>query len=646
MAIRLKKSDAEYIFQIGFENRDIPKQAGFWWDGTRKVWFTKDWEKAYKCLQFADPETRQELEDRKNGFKKSVESSDLTTTDFMPPVPDGLAYFPYQRAGIEFALNRKGTLIGDEMGVGKSIQAVGIINCLNITNILIVCPASLKLNWKRELEKWLTRPLTVGIVDGKNLPPTQIRIANYDILTKHDFGSPDLLICDECQYLKSGNKTKRGKAMADLAIKSAKKVFLSGTPIVNRPIELYPILKMLDPETWGSFMAYAKRYCNAMQTRYGWDFSGSSNLDELNTRIRGSVMIRRLKKDVLKDLPSKIRQVIILPMNGMSEVLHAQNEALENFKILIDEANADLLKAQSDQEYLEAAKRLKDVRDLMLSEISLLRRELAIAKVPYVIDHVDMALSGGQKVILFAHHKEVIRQFMGHYGSIAVQITGSDSMVNRQNSVDRFQNDPDIRLFVGSIQAAGTGLTLTASSHVVFAELDWVPGNVSQCEDRASRIGQTNTVLVQHLVVDDSIDSKMIKTIIAKQEIIDAALDGERQEIQALNFDSVLDNIAKCPDKLGDSAKESKAVTPKAEKPITDRQIQAIHLGLQELAGMCDGARALDGAGFNRLDSRFGKSLANCAYLTQGQAKVGLRMVIKYKGQLSEDLVKQSKGLN
>jgi len=211
-----------------------------------------------------------------------------------------------------------------------------------------------------------------------------------------------------------------------------------------------------------------------------------------------------------------------------------------------------------------------------------------------------------------------------------VKFDGRSSMQARQDAVDRFQNDPECKVFIGGIHAAGVGITLTAASIVVFGELDWTPGVISQSEDRCHRIGAVNPVLVQHIVLDGSIDATMAKTLIRKQDIIDRALDTEREEL----------NIPLLPMKPEDEG----AVFPSAktiakEAPdISPETIALVHEGLRMLAGMCDGARQLDGAGFSKIDTHIGHSLAGAMRLTARQAVLGLRLVRKYRRQLPEHI--------
>jgi hypothetical protein len=211
---------------------------------------------------------------------------------------------------------------------------------------------------------------------------------------------------------------------------------------------------------------------------------------------------------------------------------------------------------------------------------------------------------------------------------MAVSLTGETSLEERQQAVDSFQNNPDIKLFVGSIKAAGVGITLTAASTVVFAELDWVPGNITQAEDRSHRIGQTNSVLIQHLVLEGSLDAKMAKTIIEKQEIIEKALDKQIEITMKTLQLPTSDTSATHKVKREAIAEEAKNITPE--------EIAIIHSKLRFLSSLCDGANSIDGMGFNKMDTAIGKSLANQYVLTPKQAILAKHILVKYKRQIGE----------
>jgi SWI/SNF-related matrix-associated actin-dependent regulator 1 of chromatin subfamily A len=538
------------------------------------------------------------------------------------------------------------------MGLGKTIQAIGTISAdESVTNILIICPASLKLNWARELGRWLTRPLSVGIASGDYWPATQVVIINYDIVGRHieriHARAWDMLICDEVHALKNA-KAQRTKAILGgkgaQAIAARRRLFLTGTPILNRPSELWTLVQSLDPRGLGSnFFRFHKQYCNAYKTRYGWDFSGASNLDELQRRLRETIMIRRLKADVLTDLPPKRRQVVELAANGCGDIVGAERSAYEANSEAIERlrAEADLADAREDREAYEAAvMALRAAQGVLFSQMSKLRHATAVAKIPYVLEHVREAVEASGKVIVFAWHADVIEAIAQEFGQAAVTVTGQTPVEKRQAAVDRFQTDPTCTLFLGNILAAGVGLTLTAAAHVIFAELDWRPAMITQAEDRAHRIGQRESVLVQHIVFDGSLDATMAQKIVEKQAIIDAALDqgmAPPEDLEPLP-DMVPQSAPE--EAVARSVEQATAPRPVALPAMTSDQIEAVHEAMRALAGMdADRARERNGMGFNRYDGTVGHSLAQAERLTVKQAVLGRRIARKYVRQLGREAV-------
>jgi len=426
-----------------------------------------------------------------------VEASRATDSVIDIPSPDGLEYLPFQRAGIAYALGRDATLFGDEMGLGKTIQAIGVLNATRPETVLVVCPASLKLNWRNELQRWLVDERRIDIVNGGGevFPAApDIVVINYDVLTKHAADlhgrTWGLVIIDEAHYIKNP-KAKRTKAA--LAIQADRKLLLTGTPIPNRPIELQPLAGYLAPEKFGNFFGFGKKFCAAHRNNWGWDFSGASNLPELQEQLRSSILVRRLKADVLEELPAKQRQVIVLDGRDYAEELRLEKLAEAALEVTSPEVRFE--------------------------ELSEVRHRLAVAKVPAILEHLKAI---DHPVVVFAHHKDVVAALAAELD--AVTLTGDHTTEERQAAVESFQRG-DVQYFIGSIGAAGVGITLTRASHVVFAELDWVPGNLSQCEDRCHRIGQHDSVLVQHLVVDDSVDARQVHLVVNKQKVLDASLD-------------------------------------------------------------------------------------------------------------------------
>ncbi len=521
-----------YWFRCAFSERHLAETAGFTWDRAYSLWRTKNPVIARELVDYADPQTRAQLETDAAALEKALTASRAVDSDFNPPAPQGLAYRGYQRAGIAFALERDAALIADEMGLGKTIQAVGVINAdPSINHVLIICPASLKINWQRELAKWLTRYFDLAVVNSTDPWPAaaEIVIINYDILHKYRpaiLARPwDLLVVDECHYIKNVASRRTRMIVGDFKtqeapIRARRKLFIGGTPIENRPIEGWAVFNYLAPKTFRSFWDYAKRYCAAYQGQNGWDMSGASNCQELQQKLRSTIMVRRLKSQVLTELPPKVRQIVELPGNGFKKLIKREIEVLKTHIETDPEKNWE--------QFCAEAYALLETRGLALEVIAAVRHEQALAKAPAVADFVLDALSTSPKVVLFAHHHDVIDCLENRFRSAGVAhvtVTGKTPLSLRQLNVDLFQSDAGTRVFIGNIQAAGVGINLTAASHVVFAELDWVPGKVIQAEDRCHRMGQKDSVLVQHLVVNGSIDVNLIQTLIQKQEVLDAVLD-------------------------------------------------------------------------------------------------------------------------
>lgn len=642
--MKLTMIDGMFVALGTYAERDIPKAAGFRWDPARKRWWTGEPSIAARLARYADETAASHL----TAARAAIAASRASAADLDVPAPDGLSYRPFQLAGIAYAVARPAALIGDEMGLGKTIQAIGVINAdPSIRAVLVLCPATPRLNWERELERWLVRPLSVAIATANRWPDTDVVIVNYDIadrLRDHLRARTwDLVIADEAHYLKNP-KAQRTRAVlghdarpskgdpGDPGIRARRKLALTGTPAVNRPIELWTILHWLDPERWRNMFAYAQRYCGAYQSRFGWDFSGASHLDELQDRLRSTVMVRRLKRDVLAELPAKTRQIIAVPANGANDVVQAESAAYAEHEDRLNElrAQAELAKAGDDEDaYRLAVERLRTATRAAFADLSRRRHETAMAKVPVVVAHIRDALEGGSpKIVVFAHHHDVVAalaEALGEYQPVV--LTGETAMADRQASVDRFQSDPACRVFIGSITAAGVAITLTASSHVVFAELDWVPGNMSQAEDRVHRIGQTEPVLVQHVVLDGSLDARMARVLLAKQEVLDRALDRST-------------DIAAGP--ALPLAPATEQATPSRIAQLAARlrpeHQQAVHYALRALAGMCDGAVARDGHGFNKVDARIGRELASRPALTPRQAALGYLIARKYRRQVPLDI--------
>jgi len=468
-------------------------------------------------------------------IRRHKDESRAQSSHISVPVPQGLTYLPFQLAGIEYASKRDRTLIADEMGLGKTIQAIGLVNVIQPQRILVICPASLKINWTLEFEKWGVQDLRSTYIRGrKDGLVGDVCVINYELLSAYGDqlrATPwDLLIIDEAHYLKSAKADRTAQVFGRRRAKGAKPkispipwarlLILTGTPILNKPKELWPLLQVLDPEGLGSdWFYFAKRYCKLFEieqfdaskgrkVHVGWKWDGADNLDELQAIMRERFMLRRLKKDVLRELPPKTRQVIVLDAKkGLTKLLERERMDYDSY---VKVHGAVVLESPA---FIEIAK---------------IRKEVALAKVPYVIEYLKEVMDENSKIVVFTYHHEVFDSIAAAFGSIATGFDGRTSIAKRQNSIELFQSDAPTRLFIGGIQAAGVGITLTAASIAVFAELDWVPANVTQAEDRLHRIGQKENVLVRHIVLNNSLDQRIAQAIIQKQEIADKALDNEK----------------------------------------------------------------------------------------------------------------------
>ncbi len=424
--------------------------------------------------------------------------------------------FPFQQQGVAFVESKGGrALISDEMGLGKTVQALAWLQLHpEHRPAVIVCPASLKLNWAREAAAWLTDP-QVQVVSG-TAPVAftgKILIINYDILTHHVDALVGLgvktVVLDESHYIKN-NKTLRTKATKKLTKSTPHVIALSGTPAINRPVELFNTLKIINPDAVPNFWTYVHKYCGAKHTGFGWDFTGSSNQADLHQLLTSTLMIRRLKADVLTDLPEKLYSFVPMELANEAEYAQAENSFINWVRV---------------NKGAEAAERASQAEQLVQVEAL---KQLAVAgKMAHVINWINNHLEANDKLVVFATHKTTIDRLMNTYGKVAVKVDGSVTAADRDAAVQAFQTNAAIKLFVGNIKAAGVGLTLTAASAVAFIELPWSPGELVQAEDRCHRIGQRNAVNVYYLVAQNTIEEQIARLLDSKRNVLNAILDGQ-----------------------------------------------------------------------------------------------------------------------
>lgn len=525
----------------------VPQNAGFHWDRRVSKWWTGRIDVAKKLETYADSRAKSRL----NQSDVQVLASRAVDANVDIPAPNGLSYLGFQKAAVVFALARKDTLIADSMGLGKTIESIAIINAdPSIKSILIICPASLKLNWTRELEKWVVRELTGEIASGKTFPSTDIVVVNYEQVKKFkkdiEKRDWDLLIADEIHMCKNssairtrqvlGWSSDSGKTII-MPIEAKRRIYMTGTPILNRPVELWPLLRITDPEGLGaSYWQYARRYCGLWESPWGWDATGATkeNLPELQFRLRQQLMIRRTKEQVLNELPPKRRQIIPIPSDKVKLIIKAENDFYIRNQDIIEKARQEVETSQAAGDELSfkaATEKLKGAKKTLFEEMSRLRHDSAVAMIPYAIEYIEDRLEEENKIVVGTYHRDVTEQLYEKFKDIAVMMHGGTKLEIRQQAVDRFQTDSSCKIIIGTIGTMGVGWTLTAASYALLVEEDWTPSLIAQFEDRLHRIGQKESVLIQHLCFDGSLSVNMLKTILAKQEMIDKALDKDEKTI-------------------------------------------------------------------------------------------------------------------
>lgn len=510
MAVIKFPYDPEIITEV----KKLPQRI---WDMKKKHWTAPI---TIGVLEFAD-KYKFDVEDsvREKILELTKKSTELlvqsTSTDAEISIPTlNGTLMPYQKAGVAYAGSVGRCLIADQMGLGKTVEAIASLEYRDAFPAIIVCPASLKENWKREINKWLPHR-SVNILSGKgNIANVDVNIVNYDIIGR--FIEPIMhlkpmgLVLDESHYVKT-SKTKRTEAVRDIAKKvpqSGTVLLLSGTPVTNRPEELVSQLEILGMlSRFGGKWAFLKRYTNAYHNGFGWDTKGASNLNELNMKLRQNCYIRRTKDEVLKELPAKTRNVVHVEPSGKGYVEYRK-------------AEGDLLSFLAENGY-----RASDTAE-HLRRTTVLKRLAADAKMESVIEWIDSFLeSCDRKLVVFAHNVAIVDYLAGKYGNL--RVSGQDSMEDRQHAVDSFQKDPKARVIVLNLQAGGVGLTLTAGSDVCFVQQGWTPGEHDQAEDRCHRIGQENSVQVWYLIGVNTIDEDIYDLIDAKRAVVDAVTDGD-----------------------------------------------------------------------------------------------------------------------
>jgi SWI/SNF-related matrix-associated actin-dependent regulator 1 of chromatin subfamily A len=417
----------------------------------------------------------------------------------------------HQKEAIKSLVENKKFILADDMGLGKTTSTIIAALETGAKKVLIICPASLKINWQREIENYSNKP--TSIIEGKKWEDGDFIIINYDIIKNfHDEKKKsdsvllktkfDLVIIDEAHYIQN-KQAQRTKLINDFVSNVDRLWLLTGTPITSRPINYFNLLNLIECPVAKNWMAYVKRYCNGFQFQAGrrkiWNVSGASNLEELRDRT-APLVLRRLKENVL-DLPDKIITPVYLRLKSK------EYEALMGEYYDWYDKNGE-----------------SDSLTLQFTKLTKVRQVIAEEKVASTIEICENIVEQGKKVIVFTNFTKTLEMILEHFGKKAVRLDGQMSQKERQMSVDRFQNEEDVMVFVGNIKAAGVGITLTAGEAVVMNDLSFLPSDHSQAEDRSYRYGQKNNVLVYYPIFDNTVEGIIYDILKKKKDIFETVM--------------------------------------------------------------------------------------------------------------------------
>lgn len=468
-------------------------------------------------------------------------------------IPLRMNLFPYQKTGVAYSLDKKRLIVGDQPGLGKTGQAIATAEANNCKCILVICPATLKENWRVEIEeKWTYSKALILRDRVKTTWPQYYKvgmikyfICNYESLKKYfveSINKPedkplrlnhikfrdtidlfDCVIIDEVHRCKDG-KTQQAKFVMGITKNKPMVLALTGTPVVNKPIDLIPQLHIVGRlEEFGGYKGFVDRYCQGSNQ--------ASNLKELNYLMHKTCFYRREKKEVLKDLPDKMRNIVSVDITNRPEYQKAENNLIEYLRENLQKTEGEISKS---------------LRGETMVLIQILKKISARGKVEEVLDHIREVVDAGEKIVVFAWHKEMVQELRSSIPG-AVTIIGDDTMEQRQHAVNSFQNNPKTQVIICNIKSGGVGITLTASSRVIFLELPWHPADCEQCEDRCHRIGQKDSVQATYFLGRSTIDEYIYKIIEKKRQIVNQVT-GAEDNIETNVLDEFINLFAK--DKL------------------------------------------------------------------------------------------------
>lgn len=418
-----------------------------------------------------------------------------------------------------------GVLIGDEQGLGKTVQALTVCEAANLWPIVVIAPSTARVNWQRELKQWLphrTSHIVYGTDTQTIIPPVDALIFGWDTIWAwvETLDTPKALIIDEAQYAKSGG-ARRTQAVLRLADRcydiNSPVISLTGTPILNRASEWVAQLRLLNR---------LQEFGGATKVRK--DFGNSELLPTLNRAIRAKCYVRRRKIDVMKDLPPKRYVSVTLPVDpeAMTEYHKAEADIVAYLAEVAKQAAIDSGATNENARQAASEAALRAIAGQQLVAITALRQLAVKVKLPAVDTWIKDFKNSGEKLVVFCWHRQIVEMLSDRFSN-GLKIYGGMNDLDKQNAIDTFQTNPTQQALVCSIKAAGVAITLTAASNVVFVEHGWNPADEDQAADRTHRIGQTDSVTVYSLNAQGTIDEDMTELIDSKRQVVNAATDGD-----------------------------------------------------------------------------------------------------------------------
>lgn len=470
-------------------------------------------------------------------IERAKELKKAVSTDFVVNNIKGKMY-PYQKIGVQFFLNNNGkAILSDQMGTGKTLQSLAYVAHNKISKTLVICPASVKGSWRNETIKWTK--LKPYVIDSKTdltldvINEYDVFIINYDILHKFmgilTTARFDCEILDEFHYIKT-TSSKRSKCVKLISKNIPSILLLSGTPMLNRPKELFNGLSLIDPTNWSDYYHYSRRYCDGHQGSWGWEDNGATNIEELQEKI-SHYFLRRTKDNVLKELPPKT--FIDVPIKIENDKRKEYDLAENSFMQYLKE-----IKEKTDD---EARRSFSAEKITKLNELRMITSNGKIKTAKEIIENI---IDSGEKVVVFSVYNAPIEQLKEYFGNNAVMITGKVDIDERNKAIERFQNDDSCKVFLGGMKAAGVGLTLTAAANVLFIDYSWVPADHLQAEDRIHRPGQkADHATIYQIIAENTIDEKMKEILSKKQELFNRLI--ENKKIKKSDNDSIINDLLK-----------------------------------------------------------------------------------------------------